>query len=467
MKKSRLYCILIQLSTKELREFDDFVQSPYFNKRNNLVKLFQYLQYCLFNNNPPERSIAFKKIYPKIAYDDTKLRLAMSDLLKLVERFLIQKEQEQNEIAACIQLASAYRQRNLPKQFQRTLRKLRLQQAKQIIRNDEYFNYNYQIELESFEFTSLNQRVTAESLQAISDNIDFAYLALKLKQTCFLLSHQNIQKANYRLGLIDEIITYVRTENYLDIPAIAIYYYTYFLLTQPQEEIHFQQLKQILGTYTEQFPRTEIRDVYLMAINFCIKKINSGHTKYFDECLDLYEEALSKELLLENGILSRFTLNNIIGLGLKRKNYQRVENFIYEYSPKIEPAYRENALNFNLARLHYERKNYAAALQSLVQVDDKDPLFTLIAKTLQLKIYYETDEFSVLEAHLDSMRTYVKRKKNIAYHAANYLNIIKYVKKLISINPFAKSDIQKLAQLIENEEVLTEKKWLLNQLRKL
>ncbi|MFK7933537.1 MAG: hypothetical protein AB8G22_08500 [Saprospiraceae bacterium] len=465
MKKSRLYRILLTFSSKEQRELIDLVASPFFNKRSQLPVLLEYLFHCINKNSTePQRERAFSKMYPKEKFYDPKLRIARSDLLRLTEEYLVQKNRQADDVAWRIELAGAYRQRKLPKQFQRTLKQARQEQKKQPLRNDNYFNNNYEINLEELKFITLNKRVNTEILQDISDNIDFAFLTLKLRQTCFLLSHQNIQQAEYRFGLIEAITHYIQEQNFLEIPAIAVYYYTYFMLTQPQQEQHFQQLKLLLDQHSDRFPIYEIRDVYLMAINFCIKKINNGQVKYYDECLDLYEAALSKNYLSENGILSRFTFSNIVGLGIKRGTYQRVENFIQNYIEAVEIAYRENTLNFNLGRLEYAKKNYLRALQLLIMVDDKDPITVLIAKMIQLKIYYETDELDVLETHLDAMRTYIRRKQ-LAYQATHFLNVIKYVKKMLTLNPFDKKGRVQLAQAIENEEVVTERDWLLKQLR--
>lgn len=465
MKKSRLYRILLTFSLKEQRELTDLVASPFFNKRSQLGVLLRYLLRCINKKTlEPEREQAFKKMYPRTAFHDPKLRIAMSDLLRLMEEYLVQKNRQEDAIAWRIELAGAYRQRNLPKQFQRTLRQARQEQEKQPLRNDNYFDNNYEINLEELKFITLNKRVNTAILQEISDNIDFAFLTLKLRQTCFLLSHQNIQRAEYRFGLIEEITHYIQEQHFLEIPAVAVYYYTYFMLTQPQDEQHFQQLKLLLEQHNEKFPIYEIRDVYLMAINYCIKKINNGQIKYYDECLDLYEAALSNNYLSENGILSRFTFSNIVGLGLKRGTYQRVENFISNYSENVENAYRDNTLNFNLGRLEYAKKNYRRALQLLILVDDKDPITVLIARTIQLKIYYETNELNILETHLDAMRTYIRRKK-LAYQATHFLNVIKYVKKMLMLNPYDRAERTKLITAIGNEEVLTERDWLLGQLQ--
>ena len=120
--------------------------------------------------------------------------------------------------------------------------------------------------------------------------------------------------------------------------------------------------------------------------------------------------------------------------------------------------------NFNKARLEYNRKNYDNALNLLQKADFKDLLNNLIAKTLLIKIYYELEAYNILESHLDSLQTFIRRKKVMGYHKENYLNIVQFTKKLLTTNLDDSLEKEKLKNRIEKEEVLTEKKWLLEQL---
>ena len=93
-------------------------------------------------------------------------------------------------------------------------------------------------------------------------------------------------------------------------------------------------------------------------------------------------------------------------------------------------------------------------------------VFIFHNKTLLLKIYYELDEFDLLQAHLDAMQNYILRKKVIGYHKTNYLNTIRYTKRLLSLNYYDKVSIKKLRKKLDEEEILTEKRWMLSQLER-
>ena len=288
---------------------------------------------------------------------------------------------------------------------------------------------------------------------------------LKLKQTCFSIAHQNVFNKEYHFGLLSEILQYIEQKQLLDIPAIRVYYHCYHALTQPEEKQYYLQLKEALLQYAHHFPATEIRDLFLLTINYCIRRMNAGIKHFEQEVLDWYQTGLQNEHLMTNGTLSRFTYRNITTMGLIIQDYDWVENFIHEYKDKLEKNYRESAYSFNLARLEYERKNYTRALQLLQKSEYKDLLLNLGAKTIALKIYYELKEYDLLDSHLDAMTNFIRRKKIIGYHRENYLKLLYFTKKLLELRSFDKAAKAQLFSDIDQTPVLAEKNWLQEQLK--
>ena len=444
------------------------VRSPFFNQREYVAVLYDYLYECHVELRvDPIKEQAYRRLFPETLFDHPRLRLAMSLLLKLIEQFLVYNKVFEDPGKSKIQLAAIYRERKLDRQFETAIKDAQEWQAKKAIRNAEYYNDLYNIQIEQYLYSSARKHTEELNLQEISDTIDINYLTLKLRQTCLLLSHQTVYKTEYRFGLLADVLKYIEGQGYLHIPAISVYYYCYHALVYPGQEGYFSNLKQLIFQYGHEFPLNETRDLYLLAINYCIKRLNEGNMEYFREGLDLYKESLKNDYLLVNGTLSRFSYNNAVAMGLRIGEYEWVEGFIHKYKEALEKPYRDNTFSFNLSRLEYERKNYNSALQLLQKVDYRDILLTLGVKTLQLKIYYELKEYDLLESHLDSMRIFIRRKEVIGYHQMNYLNIVNYTKKLLTANFYDKQTIASLQQKVEMEDILTEKNWLLEQLREL
>ena len=124
---------------------------------------------------------------------------------------------------------------------------------------------------------------------------------------------------------------------------------------------------------------------------------------------------------------------------------------------------KDGAFNFNMANIFYAKQQYQDALDALRYVDSDDHLSNLFAKTLMLKIYFETKQDRLLDSHLDAMQVYLTRKKIIGYHKTNYSNIVRYTRKLMRLNPYDKNAKNKLAKNIRDEKLLPDRDWLLKQ----
>ena len=81
--------------------------------------------------------------------------------------------------------------------------------------------------------------------------------------------------------------------------------------TITKSEKHFQELKKLIQQYWKIIPPNEIRDIYLYAINYCIKRLNSGERHFIREAFELFRSGLKNETLLEEGVLSSFSYKNL------------------------------------------------------------------------------------------------------------------------------------------------------------
>ena len=463
MQNTRLTDLLLTFSKKELRDFRKFIASPFYNQREDVIKLFDLLQtHFRTGELLPDKPTVFKKLYGESeSFDDHKVRMAMSFLMKLTEQFLVNGSVMAEKVVIKTRLASIYRERNLPKHFEKTMREAKAELEKTDTRNATFFQLDQELQMEEYRFQAAQRRTSDHNLQAVTDNLDIAYFSQKLRQACLLLSHQTVYKKEYRFGLIEAILKQVEMEGLLSVPAIAVYYYGYQSLAHPDQSEYFNQLKKVLVGDGQKFPNNEIADLYLLAINFCIKKHNEGEQRYLQDEFDLYKDGIEKGYLLNNGILSRFAYRNAVTTGLVLKKDKWVEHFIHQYKDNLEAPHRKSMFPFNLARLAFQRRQFGEALQLLQQSEYKDLLLNLAAKGVVLKIFYETAEYDALYSHLDAMQRFIRRKNIIGYHREHYMKLIQFVRKLMEAT--GNEAVAALKKEIGAERAVAEKGWLMEQ----
>jgi hypothetical protein len=466
MKSSKLWELLQTMDVRERARLQKFVASPFFNLREDVTVLLGILDACARNGElPPDKPAIFKALFPGAPYDEHRVRLAASLTLKLAERFMVHEYREAQDVDYEILLASLYRRRNLQTHYRSAIRQARVQQEKSPYRNAEYHELSFRVELEEYNHSAASWRSDANNLQHVSDQFDTAYIAQKLRQSCFSLSHQAVYNTEYRFGLLPNLLDYVERTGLHDIPAIGVYYYCYLALSKPGEEERFRQFRQKIGESGPLFPHEEMRNLYLLAINYCIKKYNEGNSHFLEEEYHLYRQGLEKGYLLIDGYLSLFTFRNVATIGMVMKDFAWVERFIHEYRDKLKPDIRDGIFSFCLANLEYEKKNYGKAIELLQKSEYRDLLLNLAAKTLQMKILYELGEYDVLDSHLQAMRAFIHRKRVIGYHKSNYLNAIAIAKKLVNLKPYDQGRREALRRQVEQTVALAEREWLLAQLQ--
>ncbi len=455
MEKSSLFQLIITLTPIEKRELRKFLRSPYFNQREDLAVLFELLaQYT----TPPTKEEVWKQVQPDVDYDDQKMRLLMSYLLQLVERYFVIKELESNPLEANLMLSIAYRKRALPDAFERVQKDLDRNLQKQPLRDESYYGLQQRLQWERFQLLYVKNPTEITLLDTISDIADVEYLIRKLRLICLRTAHQSVYPSPQNdIDWAQPILAQAEKQDLKAHPALEVYLLCYYMLTFPELELHFKNFKNALFVHALRFNLEEMHGLYIWAINFCVRCLNAGKAEYLQEVLDLYKEGLLKGYLFENGILSRFTYHNVVAAGLQAGELDWVRYFINEFKHKLEKKYRESAFSFNLARLEYASKHYDFVLELLQKTNYRDPLRNLAAKTLLLKTYYETHAFDALQSHLDAMRNYIHRKHVLGYHRSNYLNMIKYTEKLMHTDLRNRKAVERLWQDIEAEKILTEK----------
>jgi len=414
MKNSRLIRLLKTLTAKELKAFTRYVASPFFNRNERLGILME----ALLAQEPEfdlSKKAAFRLMFGKKApYEEQKVYDHASALFRLLEGFLSYQLYQADMWWEKRLLLHSMMERGQGDHFRRQYRQLVESLETESASHAELFLQRFWVSLEADRFfgrqhvRDLDQR---DSLPDMVENLDLFYFASKLIYSCEMLNRNNIVNTTYDPPLMKEVASMLEqsTLPYKDVPLIAIYLCIYHSLTDSENEIHYEQLVELLQKESSRFAAHEARDMYGYALNYCTKQLNRGNQGYLGRIFQLYQQLLDKELLLEEGQLAHWHFKNIATVGIRLQEYDWVFQFLDQYREKIHPEQRENTYNYNLSVWYYEQKKYHQALQQLQKVSFSDVYYDLSARSLVLKIYCETSEFDSLDYHLKAFQSYLRR----------------------------------------------------------
>ncbi|MCO6480915.1 MAG: hypothetical protein J5I94_30005 [Phaeodactylibacter sp.] len=458
MKKSKLIALLSTFSTKEIERFVDFVRSPYYNTNEQLVELCIRLS-RLHPSFPEDQTSAeqvYRAAFPGEEYDKKKLGYMMSSLVKLGEQFLGARQLEKQEILFDTQVLKALMEKKQEKHYKQYQKKVKTNlESQPYIDSDFFFNDYLLAEMSQY----IQEEGAANTLQAASDALDSYYFINKLKYSCELLNRQAILSGQFSIPFMDAVGEYLKGVQGLP-PLINIYLEIYCSLSCPDENEHFQALLELIRENGPSIDISELKNIYLYAINICTRKIREGKEEFISIALNLYEEGIHSEALFDNGYLSYWAYNNIVKLALRLNRFKWIERFIHDYNGVLQEEFRESALHYNLAELYFQKKNYGEVLTHLNQVQAFDSRYHLVARILLIKTFYESDALDACMSALSAFTVYLSRNKEIAVPLKKSCQHFCALLHGVMAHTSQKKR-EKIGQQIRTRQPLAERAWLM------
>lgn len=469
MRNSETWQYLNALSTKERRRLRLWLCSPALNRRDEVLRLFDFLDKNLEKRKERDvsKAEAWRAVFPDTPFDAKQMHYTAHYLLQITQRFLAYEEMEHEPLREKLYLCKSLKKRQLDTFFEREMRALEALHGRQLQVADVEFHFTkYQFLAERHDQLSRRSRSAELPLQALLDTLGDFYIATLLRYACSALTRATVANQHFQLKMLPEVLRFL-DKNLPDpaiSPAVTAYYRCYRLLDGSGDDGDFFELRGFLQEHWRKFPLPETCDIWLLAINYGIRRINSGEKSFIRESFELYRDGLDKGILPGEGFMTDFTYKNIARLGLGLGEYEWTARFLNDARRMLDPQTRDNIVQYSMAMFHFHQKNYDEALQILTCVELDDVFLNLDARSMLLRIYFEKGFQDALESLLDSFQTFIKRQKNLGYQAENYLNLIRFTRQLLRLSPSDGPLRKKLQAEIEACSVLAEKTWLLEKL---
>ncbi len=479
MKESKLFKYIAALPGKEQEKFRQFVFSPYINQHQKTQELLDHaLRRISAGKAPLSAEKLFAKLFPGEPFEEQRLHNLLSGLKKLLLRFLAWEELENKPFQEEVLAIEGSHRRNLFDLFSNRTKLLNKKLEAYPFRDDQYYHARYQLNVISgYHAGTFGERAkTRDIFQTMLDHLDRYYLVEKLRHACHLTAHSILFAVHYDFSFLDTILSKLSEgpEQYTRDPDLDTYYTILLSLREEQSDAHYLHLKALLREKFDRLSPAAKTDLYGFANNYCIRKINAGNSDYQVELFDLYKQGLERGLLVVNGHLSEWDYKNIATLGCSLKEFEWTEQFLEAFQEKLPPNRRENAYNYNLANLYYNKKMYDRVLSTLFRVQFTDVKYHLNTTFLILRTYFAKGDTEALLSLLETFRLYILRNQQIpATEKKGYTNFLGLTRKLVNLKlqgpVYSKTpmneQLQALRKKIEEKDNVINKYWLLEQCR--
>ena len=400
----------------------------------------------------------FKTLFPKRKYSNVYLRFFYKELNKLVDSFfsfLEQKKDPRKQHIYGIQFLKAKGAwKNLETEQKKFSKNISQQKkSKQLIYELLMFE-----EIRHLSASEVDRR-NDNYLLSLEEKIDEYYWYEKLKINCDKIIRSQVFNVQYSYDFLDHSLNFI-PPHYLENNVLIKAYYLIFVLFKKDSEEDFRIVLELLNTNINKIEHEELKDLYACLQNYCIRKANSGHAIYLNYLFEIYDQLIKHRIIFHNNVLNIFDYKNIATLGIRLKEFEWVKTFTEEYTSFLPKEYRSSATAFNLARILFFEKKYKEAIQKLQHVSFADVYYEVGARTLLVKIYYEQDDWIILDTIITSFKVYLNRNKRLSELVKNNtLNFLKYTAHLIKNS--SQSKLEKSYHLVKNNKSLLERDWLL------
>ena len=478
MHRSKLLRTLRILSPQEVKDLQLYIQSDLFvpdKQRKELDPLFQLLLNDLDKiGDKLEKGSVYEQLFPGEPIIKGKLEKLMSELLKVIHRYLVFciSEETFGVFDEKLILARFLRKRKAYDLYAIEMTKLMKTPAEVAMMDREDYLLQARIGEETYQLELLNSQKSKDGgLSKSSRNLDVFYLLSKLKNICFMLSDDKFRwpmEISRHIEFLQDAKALYEKYGLLEVPLVSIYYKLFEMLTEEEQfESAYGELKKIIEEKGNEVPYETLKMLSGLSRNFIIYKYNGGGKHLEAEVFELYKSQLKQGFLyLQTGLLPA-TFKNIVTMGLRRREYDWTYWFLNEYKDKIEgTAHVLDVYHYNLATYFFRKEEYDNAMK-LLSDQYEDLFYKLSAKRLELKVYYETDS-EILDSKMDAFKLYVFRlsdKKLLARKIKSNNNFINFLRQIRNPKTMTHAlRIEKLKNKIQHCRYLSEAEWLLEKL---
>jgi len=436
LKNFKIIEVLESLDKKEFKRLGEFVSSPYFNKNQNVVKLYGLLSgfYPDFSKKKLNAEVLFSKLFPAEKYDYHKLSNVVSDLYKLTERFLIQVniEKEKNSNRLSIALINELRNKELYRLYEQKFERFIEGLDKDIYKDEVYYYTKYELYSDYLYFAAAQKPNTELNLvQTAFDNLYLSSMIGLMKFYILMIHENNQTQVNYDMPMFDEVLKYAKNGMNSDKHNVQLIATT-LLLVSTKEPEYFFRLNELKEKYIKKIKFDDLQDLYVHLCSFCAYMVNFKREESFNRNMfTLYKEILHRKLMTADSFLYP-NFMNYVKIACRVREYEFAEKFIEEYKSSIIEEEKENVLSFCYATIENSKGNYSEALRLFTRVNFQNFLFKVQVKISVLGLYYKLGLHDEALGAIDSFKHYVKREKNLVdAHRSSYYEYLRLMTELI------------------------------------
>lgn len=384
----------------------------------------------------------------------------LGEIKQSLEDFLLWKEVKKDSYNRDKMLLDIYRKRNVERfyniYFDKAWNRLETDE------NQDMWNEYNRMELSYLKYFYKNEEPLKSRIKIFNkmiQSLQAFWINASLRFGSEKTSIEQISNLQVPFLSLDEAIKLAKNQPFINNKFNQIN----LLILELYEESNFQKFQLVRDLIFENYHFAEKgyqKLIYGFLINFTAAKIKTGDLNYKKESLLIYKFGLETKLILEDGLLSSITFNNIIKVACDLDELEFAISVVDKYGNYIPEGIKADSISISMAMILFEKGQYEEALIELNTGEFFRIDLGFKFRGLKLQCLYELKEYDLLFYHFKAFESWVRRnskKLGNSNELACY-NLIKFTR--ILARPIDDIDIVK--QQINLAPYLFFRSWLLN-----
>ncbi len=441
MQNFKLIELLKTLDKKEIRRLGEFVESPYFNKNENVMRLFGALSkyHPGFENRNLTIEKLFKKLFPRDKYDYHKINNVISDLYKLSERFFSIQNFEEKMESGDTAVLKTLTDKKLHGIFKQKFKQLEEINESAEFKDEMYWFNKYRLMAERrINLFDIAPNTQLELMQE-EFNRFLKYTLIKLLRFYSTMIHE-VRQNNvvYTLRMFEEALEFLEKnerENggFKEPPILSVYKNSIYLALR-EERKYYDELAALKNKYFNEFTPLDRKFIFTHLFGFIAHKLmTEGDYSYYIEAFEHHKETLERGIQDESDI-SYFDFVNYVKSACSVGEFDWARQFIEKYKHVLPEEEKNNTLNFSYGTIEQKSGNAEKALGFYAKTNFSNFIMKEQVKILQCRLLYELGMDEQALAAIDSFRHYLQREKLITDdHRGLFYLFLKYLTQMIKV----------------------------------
>jgi hypothetical protein len=394
MQNSKLLELFSTFSRKEIRQFTDFMRSPYFNTNETLMRFFELIakHYPEFDSPKLEKEALHRSLFGKIKFDDVKMRGIISDTLELAEEFLALQNMKKKGLNTGVFLLNELNDRDLDALYSMRVDEV-LRDKPGTVGNSWRFLNRYLVSAEHRVFLWKTNNDKKEKL------IGSGLFEKPLQHLAEFFVHEGMC-IGLDMRIMKQIIEYPGESPVMEtvqsvysqleaVPEAMKFIELLGEVSAKDNENAFEELKGIV--FSDAVKRMSDRDLdtcFTLLNDYCNYHYSSGSRKYVEDSFLLNKRIIELNIHNRNGVITETYFGNAVIEAVKVKEFDWARKFIRENAVYLKGPNKEDTIAYSLGTVYEQEGDLKEAIRWLNQVSKPTLQININIKCLLIKIYY-------------------------------------------------------------------------------